>query len=109
MSDKFVFTAQNQDGQATDVLKLNTSGGVRIAIGAASAQSSALTEGTYYVCANVACFLAVGSNPTAVATGTSLPLFGASIWRTYVTPGDKIAVIRDTTDGYLWLIPAAQS
>jgi hypothetical protein len=94
-----------------------------VAIGAASAQSAAFsastaTVGTYApdgtqftttnttthvrVVATSACWIAFGSNPVAVASGSSsiyLPAFTPEYF--WVNRGEKIAVIQDAASGNL--------
>lgn len=67
--------------------------------------SSVATPGTFgtnvvRLCATVACRVAIGSSPTAIATSTYLPPNVPEYFTVY--PGvDKIAVIRETSDGKL--------
>ena len=87
-----------------------------VAIGAASVQSSAfqnvVTAGSQQVtsciqiCATVACFVAVGANPTAVANTTMYVPLGTPI-RLAVNPGDKIAVIQAASSGRLYVTEGA--
>jgi hypothetical protein len=81
----------------------------RIAISSSSVQSSALTGGIYYIANSQACYLNIGTNPTAANAAAALPLFGPSLMPIVVQDGEKIAAIRDTTDGYLWIIPVRTS
>ena len=72
---------------------------------AVSAQSTALDSWTNVVrvYATQDCYLAFGESPTAVATGTDvfLPAGQAEYFR--VDGGCKIAVIRDSADGNLFI------
>jgi hypothetical protein len=75
-----------------------------VAVGAASAQSSAFgaqTQEIRVVC-STACHINIGQNPTAAATdnnGFALPANVVEYF--HVTPGQKLAVIRDAADGVL--------
>jgi hypothetical protein len=64
-----------------------------------SAQSNALRAGVYAVSADQTCFIRLGSNPTAVTTDFRLP--ANTLLYIQVDANEKIAVIRDTTDGTL--------
>lgn len=75
-----------------------------VAIGASSAQSTALQTTTTVVqlVATVACFVAIGSNPTAVANTTCY--VPANIPVKYgVVGGNKIAVIQASGAGSLFI------
>lgn len=53
------------------------------------------------------CHLAFGSNPTAVADGTGVYLVANIPEYFGITPGYKIAVIRDSADGNLFITEGA--
>ncbi len=79
-----------------------------VAVGAASAQSTALDDNTTIVrlFATVDCFIAIGSNPTAAsATGMFIP--GGIIDFIGINKNDKIAVIRSSASGSLYLTEGA--
>ena len=65
----------------------------------ASAQSSVLRSGVYAISADQTCFIRLGTNPTAVGTDFRLP--ANTLLYIQVDAGEKIGVIRDTTDGTL--------
>jgi hypothetical protein len=76
-----------------------------VAIGATSAQSAAYAAETLVrVLATVACHILIGTNPTALTTST--PLLANSIEYYIIPAGSKLAVIRDSGDGSLYLTPA---
>jgi hypothetical protein len=80
-----------------------------IAIGASSVQASlAMAAGTTCVqlCATVACFVAVGSNPTAAST-TSMYIPANFPVLMAVNPNDKIAAIQSTGPGSLYITEGA--
>ena len=68
----------------------------KIAIGVGSIQSAAFSPLTTFVAINVdvACSVVFGSNPTATAAGTRIPLDGTQFFG--VVPGHKVAVITNT-------------
>ena len=70
---------------------------------ATSAQSSAFGDNTQgvYISADQVCWVLQGVDPTADTTGgaTRLPADSILFWG--VSPGEKIAVIRDSADGTL--------
>lgn len=90
-----------------DVFNMGSTAAQQVAIGAASAASSAFGAQTYYLrlcftgTVGQAChYLISDGTPTALSTSTLLP----SNWVEYVkcNPGQKIAVIQDgTTTGNL--------
>lgn len=80
--------------------------GQAVAIGAASAQSTPVTGSLVDVTATVACFLAIGANPTAAAS-TGYYLAANTTYRLPITSGDKIAVIQASSAGTLYVHPVA--
>lgn len=78
----------------------------KVAFSASSAQSTALlaTNTNVRVYADQDCHIAVGANPTAVADGSCLFLpAGQTEYFRVPAGGDKIAVIRDSADGTLYI------
>jgi hypothetical protein len=80
-----------------------------VAIGAASAQSSAVDATTKRIVlsASSACWVAIGADPTAAANtaGSFYLAAGAQSYPIKVTSGvTKIAVIQDSATGYLSII-----
>jgi hypothetical protein len=110
MSEIYVRTAlSRRGGLPLPAASPDTSLGVRLAVGSTATTSSALTAGLYYIGNSVACYLAIGQNPTATTGATNLPLFGPATFTIAIKSGHKISVIRDATDGYLWIVPARSS
>lgn len=72
----------------------------RVAVGAASAQSAALTAREVMLHASVRCFVKIAADPTAAATD-SFPLEAGEKFTTKITSGHKVGVIRDFADGFL--------
>jgi hypothetical protein len=65
----------------------------------ASSQSSALRPGIYAISADQTCYIRLGTNPTAVTTDFRLP--SNTLLYIQVDANERIAVIRETTDGTL--------
>jgi hypothetical protein len=83
-----------------------------VAIGAASAQSSAVGASTKRVVlvATVDCWVSLGADPTAAAAtaGSFFLAAGAQTYPLKVTPSTtKIAAIRNSESGYLSIIESA--
>jgi hypothetical protein len=78
---------------------------VRIAVGLASEDSDAIVATEVLLHASVRCFVKAGETPTAVPDGDSIPLEAGEKFHMRITSGDKIAVIRDTADGFLHIAP----
>lgn len=78
----------------------------RVASVAASGQSAAIVAEEVLLHASHRCFVLSGANPTAAAT-TSIPLEAGEKFHMRITSGHKIAVIRDTADGYLHIAAVA--
>jgi hypothetical protein len=76
----------------------------RVAVSSSSAQSSAIYAVEVLLHASTKCYVKTGSNPTAAAT-TSIPLEAGEKFHLRLTYGHKIAVIRDSADGYLHIVP----
>jgi len=79
----------------------------RVSVGGTSAQSGAITApaGEVLVHASTRCFIAAGANPTA--TTSDIPLEAGEKFHLRITTGHKIAVLRDSADGYLNIVPVA--
>ena len=77
----------------------------RVSVSSSSAQSSAINSGEVLLHATTACYVVMGSDPTATTT-TGIPLIAGEKFHLRVNPGHKVAVIRDTADGYLFVVPA---
>jgi hypothetical protein len=105
----YVRAAYADDRNPLPAVGYDTASGQKISITSSSAQSAALSEGVYLVSVSTACYLAIGSNPTASNGATNLPLFGAAQLALLVREGEKIAVIRDSADGAMWITPARTS
>jgi hypothetical protein len=107
MSEVYARTALSRAGsRPLPVVEPDTSLGVKLTITSTATTSSALTAGVYYIGNSVACYIAIGANPTATNGATNLPLFGPSLIPFMIKSGHKISVIRDTADGSLWIVPA---
>lgn len=77
---------------------------------ATSAQSTAFATGTSVVClqATEDCYVSFGSNPTAVAATVTSSIIRAGHVRYFgVTAGEKLAVIKKTSDGELDILQGA--
>lgn len=74
-----------------------------VSVGASSAKSTAFGPNTQgvYISSDVTCWVLQGVDPTADTVGgaTRLPADLMLFWG--VSPGEKIAVIRDSSDGTL--------
>lgn len=95
----------DDNGRTFPVLFPGTASTVSIA--SASAQSSAFASTTKVIeiRASKACYISIAANPTATSSTTYLP---ADETRYYgVTPGHKIAVIRVSEDGTLYITQGA--
>lgn len=79
--------------------------GERIAVGVGSAQSAAVQAYEVMLIAGGGkMYVIAGDNPTAAAT-TSIPLADGEKFHMRLTPGQKVAAIRDSVDGTLHIIP----
>jgi hypothetical protein len=77
----------------------------RRSVGAASAQSGAVNATEVMLHASTRCFVATGVNPTA--TADSIPLEAGEKFHMRITSGHLIAVIRESADGFLNIVPVA--
>ena len=72
-----------------------------LAVSSSSAQSAALTGcDEVLLCATEDMWIVAGSDPTAT-TSTGIPLVAGEKFHMRVTPGSKIAAIRNASDGSL--------
>lgn len=77
-----------------------------VAVGAASAQSAVMGVQEIMLVSTTNCWLAFGTNPTAVANTDANQYLPANlVWTINWIPGDKVAVIQDTGAGYLVVTP----
>jgi len=81
-------------------------GGYGIAISSASAATAVLPAGLYRVCSTSNCWVVQGSAPTAVADDADCAYLaaGAIDFVAVHDPTDKLAVIRDSADGFLSIV-----
>jgi len=77
-----------------------------VAIGADSAQSTALNCNEVLIQATSACFILIDTDPTAEAT-TSHYLPAGGSWTIQVDPSHKVAVIQSTAGGFLYISSVA--
>src|SRR5262245_965890 len=84
---------------------LNWASGTTVALGAASAQSSALQARLALVSATQNCWIAAGTNPTAAKSAGSFYLGAGQIIYVPLQPGWKIAALQDSAAGTLSIIP----
>jgi hypothetical protein len=80
----------------------------KVALGAASVQSTAITGSLIRVVAQSDCHLAFGANPTAVADGTCVFLPAGIPEYFVLISGNKVAVIQDSSATGNLFITAAQ-
>lgn len=98
-----------QDAIKSSVEKVGTRayGAVeRVVVGAASAQSAPVLATEVMLHASVKCYFLVGTDPTAAA-GTSIPLEMGEKFHLKIESGKRIAVVRDSADGYLHVVAVA--
>ena len=81
----------NRPGRLSTTHKLDVT-----ASSAQTAPSAAQTR-SVRVAVNTDCYVAMGANPTAVTTNTLMPAH--SIDYLQVSPGEKLAFVRDSADG----------
>jgi len=83
-----------------------------ITVGAASVQASSFTDGVTIIrlFSTVDSWVAFGSNPTAVAEGaSSMFLPGGVVEYFEIKNGEKVAVIRNTASGKLYITEGSTS
>lgn len=80
--------------------------GLSLAIGATSARSTAITATEVMLHASSRCFVRVGDSSVNAANGAgSFPLEAGEKFHLRITSGQRIAVIRDSADGALTILP----
>lgn len=89
--------------------KLNVAGNDVVAVSGTSAQSAALDTAEIQLVSTTNCWLKFGTNPTAVASTDANQYLPANlIFVIKWAPGEKVAVIQDTTAGYLTVTPVGR-
>lgn len=78
-----------------------------VAFSSSSAQSAAFQSSTSIIqlVATQVCFIKMGSNPTATSSDMYIP--ANTVVRVGVTAGQKLAVIRSSADGTLYITEGA--
>lgn len=66
-----------------------------------SAQSAVVRGGVYSICPTQTCYISIGTNPTSSVAGTSLRIPADTLLYVALNKDDKIAAIREATDGIL--------
>jgi hypothetical protein len=104
MNNKSIHTPEDDESRGIPAIFPGISQAV--AIGAISAQSTAIgqTTGLVRLCASSDCFVAFGSNPTASSSSLFLPAGMVEYFG--INPGDKIAVIQSSASGFLSIVEA---
>jgi len=102
--------ASDQDvpakGQTTRALDYTN--GQKVTVTSTSAQSSAITATEVRLYATKAMFVYSAAEPTATAAGNAgFPMAAGQTEYIQITSGHKIAAIRDTEDGALFITPVA--
>jgi len=78
----------------------------RVAVSSSSTQSSAISGyAEVLLHATTACYVLTGTSPTVTAA-TGMPLIAGEKFHIRIADGSKIAVIRDSADGFLYIMPA---
>lgn len=94
-----------KDRNGSEIQALGLGAVQNVAIGASSAQSTAVSSSTKIVrlVATVDCWIVEGANPTASSTtGAYLPAGAPEYIR--INPGDKVAVIQASSSGTLNMV-----
>lgn len=88
-------------GQAIPIVGQGTT--QNVSVGSSSTQSTAFGSKTrgVYISSDVTCWVKQGGSPTADTTGGATRLPGDVMLFWAVSPNEKIAVIRDASDGTL--------
>jgi hypothetical protein len=97
----------NGDGSINTLPAISVGTCTKVAVSGSSAQSGAITAAVVRLVSSTDCHVKFGSNPTAVADGTSLFLPAGVPEYFQFGSGDKIAVIQDSTSGNLFITAAA--
>lgn len=78
----------------------------RISFSGTATPSAAINSPLVRLVATEDCFYTVGANPTAANAAKSAFLPAGSNWAETITAGQKISVISNGADGFLFIIPA---
>lgn len=84
----------------------NYAAGQRLSFGAVASESVVINSPLVRLIATQDCLYTVGETPDASDTAGSVFLPQHQIWAETITPGQKLSVIRHSTDGVLFIIPA---
>lgn len=80
----------------------------RVAVGATSAYSAEITASEVLLHASTRCFIRViAASGTPTITNSDIPLEYGEKFHLRLTSGQRIGVIRDTSDGFLNIVPVA--
>lgn len=82
----------------------NYTGIQRIPVAASAANSDAIAATEVMLYSNVKCYFRIGGTATAT---TAIPLEAGEKFHIRIATGSLISVIRDSSDGFLYIIPVA--
>jgi hypothetical protein len=81
----------------------------RVAVGAASVQSAVINATEIMLIATVNCFIKLdetsANNPVAANAAGNMPILANDKFHLQIPSGKKLAVIRETVDGFLHIFP----
>lgn len=77
----------------------------RVTVGAAAAQSAAITATEILLHASTKCYILAGAGTPTPTSSTGIPLEAGEKFHMRITSGHKIGVIRDAADGFLHIAP----
>ena len=97
-------TSQREDG--LPVIEWDFANGARLAVAVGSAATAALSAGVWRLVADTNCYITTGAAPTAAAdTAGNFYLAAGTVFDLVLGSSVKVAAIRDTADGSLYLLP----
>ena len=71
-------------------------------------QSAAVNANAVRLLSTQNVYYSYGADPTAAADGTAAPLPAWHVEHVKITPGDKFAALRESTDGTLFILPCSE-
>lgn len=80
--------------------------GQKVSFTATAAPSAPINSPLVRLIATQDCFYTIGEEPAAANSAGSVPLPQMQNWAETITPGQKISVISNGTDGDLFIVPA---
>ena len=106
MSERIISAVSGDQHVPVQAPEWDYANGQKVSFTATAAPSAAINSPLVRLVATQDCFYTVGDDPIAANAAGNTALPQMQNWAETITPGQKISVISNGTDGDLFIIPA---